>query len=92
MCNPKIINPNYITEQTSLPLAIPEETCVSEKRKSFSDGMNFYLRFYNEKETSSSRDSTFHLLLVTHGYLKSNLEYRREKFLGKQTILVTNRT
>ncbi|MEK3981613.1 transposase [Psychrobacillus sp. FSL K6-2836] len=32
MCNPKITNPNYITEQTSLPLAIQEETCVSKKR------------------------------------------------------------
>ncbi|YCI74959.1 hypothetical protein M1D47_14970 [Bacillus sp. R1-10] len=31
MCNPKITNRNYITEQISLPLAIQEETCVSKK-------------------------------------------------------------
>lgn len=32
MCNPKITNQNYNTEQTTLPLPIIEETCVSNKR------------------------------------------------------------
>ncbi|USK68404.1 IS1182 family transposase [Peribacillus asahii] len=33
MCNPKITTENYNTEQTSLPLAIQEETVVSRERK-----------------------------------------------------------
>jgi transposase len=31
MCNPKITIQNYIIEQTSLPLTIQDETCVSKK-------------------------------------------------------------